>query len=54
MTVALTTAGLPPCGKAEGPYDVAGAGAGVVGAAIAREPARYDLRAALPDAADCT
>lgn len=52
MTVTLTTAGPLPPGKTEGPYDVAVVGAGVVGAAIARELARYDLRTALLDASD--
>ncbi|MFD6278722.1 FAD-dependent oxidoreductase [Streptomyces sp. NPDC060209] len=53
MTVTLTTAGPLPSEKGEkGTYDVTVVGAGVVGAAIARELARYPLRTALIDAAD--
>ncbi|WLQ62620.1 FAD-dependent oxidoreductase [Streptomyces sp. NBC_01208] len=53
MTVTLTTAGpLPPLDDAEGTYDVAVVGAGVVGAAVARELARHRLRTALIDASD--
>ncbi|WP_069169889.1 FAD-dependent oxidoreductase [Streptomyces griseus] len=50
MTVTVTTAGLLPTG--DGPYDVTVVGAGVVGAAIARELAGYRLRTALVEAAD--
>lgn len=53
MTVTLTTAGpLPSVQDAENTYDVTVVGAGVVGAAIARELARHRLRTALIDAAD--
>ncbi|MFE9725886.1 FAD-dependent oxidoreductase [Streptomyces sp. NPDC005794] len=55
MTVTLTTAGPLPSEKGaenENTYDVTVIGAGVVGAAIARELARYRLRTALIDAAD--
>ncbi|WP_031100856.1 NAD(P)/FAD-dependent oxidoreductase, partial [Streptomyces sp. NRRL S-15] len=53
MTVTLTTTGpLPPEKGAEHTYDVTVIGAGVVGAAIARELSRYQLRTALIDAAD--
>ncbi|MEU9614601.1 MULTISPECIES: FAD-dependent oxidoreductase [Streptomyces] len=53
MTVTLTTAGpLPPLDDAEATYDVVVVGAGVVGAAVARELARYRLRTALVDASD--
>ncbi|MEV5160334.1 MULTISPECIES: FAD-dependent oxidoreductase [unclassified Streptomyces] len=53
MTVTLTTAGpLTPDQGAEHTYDVTVVGAGVVGAATARELARHDLRTALIDAAD--
>ncbi|MEV7103602.1 FAD-dependent oxidoreductase [Streptomyces atroolivaceus] len=53
MTVTLTTTGpLLPGTDADCAYDVTVVGAGVVGSAIARELARYDLRTALVDAAD--
>ncbi|MEU1487490.1 FAD-dependent oxidoreductase [Streptomyces sp. NPDC005752] len=53
MTVTLTTAGPLPSGQeADDTYDVTVIGAGVVGAAIARELARHPLRTALIDAAD--
>ncbi|KQX92363.1 MULTISPECIES: FAD-dependent oxidoreductase [Streptomyces] len=53
MTVTITTAGrLPGAGGPEGTYDVTVVGAGVVGAAIARELARYRLRTALVEASD--
>ncbi|MFB8120909.1 FAD-dependent oxidoreductase [Streptomyces sp. NPDC055962] len=52
MTVTLTTAGpLTPDRTPEDTYDVTVIGAGVVGAAIARELARHRLRTALVDAA---
>lgn len=50
MTYTVTTAGQPlPAGP---PYDVTVIGAGVVGAAIARELARYRVRTALVEASD--
>ncbi|MFF4242991.1 FAD-dependent oxidoreductase [Streptomyces sp. NPDC001822] len=52
MTHTLTTAGPLPAQDADGGYDVTVVGAGVVGAAIARELARHPLRTALVDAAD--
>ncbi|MFI2782438.1 FAD-dependent oxidoreductase [Streptomyces sp. ALB3] len=52
MNVTLTTAGPLTHEAGEAAYDVTVVGAGVVGAAIARELARYDLRTALVDAAD--
>ncbi|MEU0126729.1 FAD-dependent oxidoreductase [Streptomyces sp. NPDC006289] len=56
MTVTITAAGPLPaeCGAEgeAGGYDVTVVGAGVVGAAIARELARFRLRTALVDAAD--
>lgn len=53
MTVTLTTAGpLPPEKGVDDTYDVTVVGAGVVGAAVARELSRYHLRTALIDASD--
>ncbi|MEU8675274.1 NAD(P)/FAD-dependent oxidoreductase [Streptomyces sp. NPDC048560] len=49
----ITRAGEPTGpGAAEGPYDVIVIGAGVAGAAIARELARHHLRIALVEASD--
>ncbi|MEU5719314.1 FAD-dependent oxidoreductase [Streptomyces sp. NPDC020403] len=59
MTVTVTTAGPLPAGDGPGgepgsggAYDVTVVGAGVVGAAIARELAGYRLRTALVEASD--
>ncbi|MGW1818557.1 FAD-dependent oxidoreductase [Streptomyces sp. NPDC002125] len=53
MTVTVTTTGPPQPDDGHGTaYDVTVVGAGVVGAAIARELARYELRTALVEASD--
>lgn len=54
MPLTITTAGELTADEPSGtqPYDVTVVGAGVVGAAIARELARYRLRTALLDASD--